>query len=82
MWVNFVVVCEPSQQLVEDGTGVGFGADPGIIALQCPGERLGHAVFLGDIDFVAAIVSAGTGDVIGGSIIAVVLLLSIGLDTL
>ncbi len=50
MWVNFVVVCEPSRQLVEDGTGVGFGADPGIIALQCPDERLGHAVRLRAFD--------------------------------
>lgn len=30
---------------------------------------------------VAAVVSAGTGDIIGGSIIAVILILSVGLDT-
>jgi Mg2+-importing ATPase len=53
-------------------------------------KRIGavHAVLrrllepLSLILLVAAIVSAGTGDVIGGSIIAVILIVSIGLDTL
>ncbi|MEO8724385.1 MAG: magnesium-translocating P-type ATPase [Sphingobium sp.] len=53
------------------------------------GKRIGalHAILrrllepLSLILLIAAIVSAGTGDVIGGSIIAVILIVSIGLDT-
>jgi len=56
---------------------------------DAPGKRIGafHAILrrllepLSLILLVAAIVSAGTGDIIGGSIIAVILIVSIGLDT-
>jgi Mg2+-importing ATPase len=49
-------------------------------AIQAVLRRLLEPLSL--ILLVAAVVSAGTGDVVGGSIIAVILIVSIGLDTL
>ena len=50
MRVNIVVVVEPTRQLIDDSAGVGFVADAGVVSLQRPYERLGHAVRLRAFD--------------------------------
>ena len=54
MRVDGVVVRDPAGQLVEHGSGVGFGADADVVALEGTHEGPRHAVALRPLDWRGA----------------------------
>jgi hypothetical protein len=74
--VNLVGVVEPTRQLIDDSAGVGFVADAGVVSLQRPCERLGHAFRLRAFDrggaWHEADVAGEPAGVVGGVAAAVV----------
>jgi len=51
MWVNGIVILHPAIDEIESGTGVGYRADPDIIALESLHESLGHTIAFGTFDW-------------------------------